>query len=35
MSFGKENVTFEFTMRVPDSDAAYVDDWWSQGGSNP
>ena len=26
MSFGKENVTFEFTMRVPDSEAAYVDE---------
>lgn len=25
MSFGKENVTFGFTMRVPESDAKYVD----------
>ena len=25
MSFGKENVTFGFTMRVPESDAANVD----------
>ena len=25
MSFGKENITFGFTMRVPESDAQYVD----------
>ena len=25
MSFGKENITFWFTMRVPESDAQYVD----------
>ena len=25
MSFGKENVTFGFTIRVPESDAQYVD----------
>ena len=25
MSFGKENVTFGFTMRVPESDAGHVD----------
>ena len=26
MSFGKENITFGFTMRVPESDAAHVDE---------
>ena len=25
MSFGKENITFGFTMRAPESDAQYVD----------